>query len=252
MNVTRFALLPALLGAAALAACGQRPADPPARAPQAEAGAAPEPTTALGRTVAKAMDEARAKLREGNLSLNGDYDVNINGKRLQRKASDLPRAEITPQGDLIVSGRTIAMDDRSRALALRYREGLIAVAEAGMDIGVQGADLGMKAAGDAIASIFRGDTDGVEKRIEAEAQRLEASALRLCDSLPALLAAQQALAAAVPEFAPYATMDAGDIDDCRDDHTPSDPPDGDTATAAMNAAAEADAAADAASAAVAR
>ena len=126
------------------------------------------------------------------------------------------------------------------------------LAEAGMDIGVQGADLGMKAAGDAIASIFRGDTDGVEKRIEAEAQRLEASALRLCDSLPALLAAQQALAAAVPEFAPYATMDAGDIDDCRDDHTPSDPPDGDTATAAINAAAEADAAADAASAAVAR
>ena len=110
-----------------------------------------------------------------------------------------------------------------------------------MDLGVQGADLGMKAAGDAIASIFRGDTEQVEERIEAEARKLEAAAMQLCDSLPQLLQAQQALAAAVPEFAPYARMDAGDIEDC---HTSIESSTDDGAPAApANPATEADAAA---------
>jgi len=195
------------------AAC-QRDAAPPPASSEQSADTAPQ--TALGRTVAKALDEARKQLREGDLDLNGDYDVRINGTRLMRKGSDLPPAHITRDGQLVVSGAEVRMDDDARAMARDYRDSVIAVAEAGMDIGVQGADLGMKAAGDAIGSLFRGDTDQVEKRIEAEAKRLEASALQLCDRLPALLSAQQSLATAVPEFAPYARMEASDIDDCRD------------------------------------
>ncbi|WP_202843493.1 hypothetical protein [Luteimonas saliphila] len=223
--------------------------EPPAPEPGSEA--TPAPTTALGRTVARAMDEARKELREGDMSLNGDYDVRINGKRIRHKASDLPPAEITPEGELRVSGSTVAMDDDARALARDYRLALIEIAEAGMDLGVRGADLGMKAAGDAIGSLLRGDTDEMEKRIEAEAEQLEAAAMQLCDRLPRLLAAQQALAAAVPEFAPYARMDADDIDDCRDHRHRNDSEADARAERAderLDAAAEADAAADAASA----
>ena len=204
----------ALLACLPLFAACQRDAAPPPAPGGQSADTAPQ--TALGRTVAKAMDEARKQLREGDLDLNGDYDVRINGTRLLRKGSDLPPAHITRDGQLVVSGAEVRMDDDARAMARDYRDSVIAVAEAGMDIGVQGADLGMKAAGDAIGSLFRGDTDQVEKRIEAEAKRLEASALQLCDRLPALLSAQQSLATAVPEFAPYARMEASDIDDCRD------------------------------------
>ncbi|MGY1409163.1 MULTISPECIES: DUF2884 family protein [unclassified Luteimonas] len=201
-----------------LAAC-QRDADPPPPASdaQTDADARPAPQTALGRTVAKAMDEARRELHEGNLSLNGDYDVQINGKRIRREAGDLPAAELTPDGQLIVAGTTVAMDDASRALARKYRAGLLAIAEAGMDLGVQGADLGMRAAADAIGSLFRGDTEQMEKRVEAEAEKLKATAMQLCEQLPALLAAQQALATAVPEFAPYARVETGDIEDCNEE-----------------------------------
>lgn len=220
-----------------LGACQRETPAPSSPAPPATADAArPAPSTALGRTVAKAIDQAKQELRDGNLSLNSDAEFQINGKRFSRRTGDLPPAEITPAGDLIVSGKAVDMDDATRKLALDYREGILAVAETGMDLGIQGADLGMKAAGDAIASIFRGDTDEMEKRIEAEARRLEASALQLCDQLPALLAAQQALAAAVPEFRPYATMDQSDVDDCGEDS--------DGAAAKADAAAEADAAAD--------
>ena len=203
----------ALLACLPLFAACQRDAAPPA-APSAQTdGAVPE--TVLGRSVAKAMEEARQQLREGDLSLNGNYDVRINGTRLSRDASDLPAAHITRDGQLVVSGAEITMDDNARAIARDYRDSVLGVAEAGMDIGVQGADLGMKAAREAIGSLFSGNTEDVEKRIEAEAKRLEVSALKLCDRLPALLSAQQSLAAAVPEFAPYARMDAGDIDECK-------------------------------------
>ena len=202
-----------LLACLVLVTACQRDAAPPAAADGQSADTAPR--TALGRTVAKAMDEARKQLREGDLDLNGDYDVRIHGTRLLRKAGDLPAAHIARDGQLVIAGNAIAMDDNARALARDYRDSVIAVAEAGMDIGVQGADLGMKAASDAIGSLFRGDTDGVEQRIEAEAKRLEASALQLCDRLPELLTAQQSLAAAVPEFAPYARMEVSDIDKCR-------------------------------------
>jgi len=218
--VKPFATL-ALLACLPLFAACQRDADPPPPASdvQADADTRPAPQTALGRTVAKAMDEARRELHEGNLSLNGDYYVQINGKRVSRKADDLPVAEITPDGQLTVAGTTIAMDDAGRALAREYRAGLIAVAEAGMDLGVQGADLGMRAAADAIGSLFRGDTAQMEKRVEAEAEKLKGTVVQLCERLPALLSAQQALATAVPEFAPYARMEASDIEDCNDEAT---------------------------------
>ena len=74
------ATLALLLCLPLLAAC-QRDADPAPPATDAQADSRPAPQTALGRTVAKAMDEARRDLHAGNLSLNGSYDVQINGKR---------------------------------------------------------------------------------------------------------------------------------------------------------------------------
>lgn len=201
-------------------ACKRDDPPPAASSPPVEA------KTILGRTVAKAVDNARRELREDNLKLDLDY-VKFNGRQFGTRRGDLPAAEITPGGQLIVSGRPVAMDDHGRALARDYRESVIAVAETGMVLGVQGADLGMKAASEAIASIFRGDTDEVERRIEAEAEAIKEAALQLCNQLPPLLRAQDALAAAVPEFAPYARMTVAEIDSCQrdigEDGAPGDP-----------------------------
>lgn len=194
-----------------LAGCGHD--DPAPRSTDAA-----EPATALGRTVARAMDEARRELREGDLSLNHQYDVRIGGAHLRNDGDDsLPAASITPQGDLVIAGETVTRNEDDRALARAYREAIIEVAERGMDLGVQGADMGMRAASEAITGLFSGKHDEVEARIEAEARKIEAQAMKLCDRLPRLLEAQQALAAALPEFAPYARMTVRDIEDCRKD-----------------------------------
>ena len=180
----------------------------------------PAPDTVIGRSVANAMDEARAKLATENISLTS-FNVSGNNKGVFNTDDDAddtrPKAEITPQGELLIEGRSIEANAQQQALLLQYRKQIEGVASAGMDIGVQGADLGVKAATEAIKGIFSGNPGDVEQRIEAEAEKVKLSAMKLCEQLPAMLETQTALAAAMPEFKPYATMDQDDIDDCYDD-----------------------------------
>lgn len=146
--------------------------------------------TAAGGEVDKALAEASRKLHEENLSLQ------VEGVG--------PKAELTPQGDLLIDGTAVPFTDEQRDAALAYRKEVLAVADAGMAIGRQGAAIGGEAAALAIESIFGGNPDGAEARIEAEAKKIEAAALALCDQVEGLEAAQERLTALVPEFAPYA------------------------------------------------
>jgi len=180
----------ALLLCLPLAACGERPqADDPL------GGAS------IGQKVREATNRARKEITEKNISISSDGGAKV---------------EISPTGDLLIDGRAIAIDESQRKLLLEYRAQVVQVAEAGIEIGVQGANLGVRAAGEALKGVLSGDTEQIEKRIEAEARKLEQSATRICDQLPAMLATQQRLAAAIPEFKPYARMDQSDIDECRD------------------------------------
>jgi Protein of unknown function (DUF2884) len=184
-----------LLSAALLAACGKDEPAPAAQPPGAE------PKTALGRVVDSALDKAREGLAKENVGLSS--------------SDGGPKAEISPEGDLLIDGKAVAIDDKQRALLLEYRKRIHAVAEAGMAIGTQGADLAGKAVGQAFGSILSGDTEQMEKRMEAEGKKIEAQALKLCELMPALLDAQNATAESLPAFKPYARMTQKDVDECR-------------------------------------
>jgi len=205
---------------------------------------APQPAdsepSAVSGLVAGAIAKARKELATQNIDVGSG-----------KKNRGLPRAQISPQGDLLIEGRKVVIDERQRALLLAYRGEIVALAEAGMAIGMQGADLGIKAASEALRGVLSGNTDDIEKRVEAEARKVEAEAMKLCVRLPSLLKSQQALAAALPEFAPYATMDQSDVEDCRTDFAEGGPrstragktSSGDAKDDGMNAAERADAAA---------
>lgn len=161
------------------------------------------------------LAKAKQELETGNLELDNSLQFGKRSNHAKQSKNALPRAEITPAGDLLIGGKAVAIDDAQRKLLLEYRTQIVKVAEAGIDVGVQGANLGMRAAGEAIKGIFSGDTDKIEERVNAEAKRLEESALKICEQMPAMLATQQQLATAVPEFKPYATMNQDDIEECR-------------------------------------
>ena len=202
-----------------LLACSQPPAPPAPPSPPAPPTAGSADKGFIGRQVDRAMAEARKELREGNLSINGDIDININGKQFGKSDSRLPKAEISPQGDLLIEGKKVETSAAQRQQLLAYRNQVLGIAEAGMAIGSQGAAIAGKAVSGALGAIFsseRGRKD-FEQRMEAEGKKIEAEAMKLCKLMPSLLAGQQALAGSLPAFKPYATMTQADIDDCGKD-----------------------------------
>ncbi len=219
MNIIRNMTL-ALLTSVPLLACSQPPAPPAPPAPAAASEDAPK--TFIGRHVDKALAEARKELATENISIGDGFNISVNGHKIHRSDTGLPKAEITPQGDLLVEGKAVEVTPAQRQQLLAYRGQIIGIAEAGMAIGAKGADIAGEALSGVAGLIFGGKEGekAFEQRIEAKGKKIEAEAMKLCMQLPALLASQQALAGSLPEFKPYARMTQDDIDDCVHDDEP--------------------------------
>jgi hypothetical protein len=164
------------------------------------------------------MAQERANLDSENLSLDGLH-FGKDDKRGAAKRKSLPKGEITPRGDLLVDGEAVSIDAGQRRQLLDYRAQVIALAKTGIDAGERAAMLAIDATD---VSMFRlivgGLTGSLERRVEASVKRdIEPAVLRICRQLPQLRESQQALAANVPEFGPYATLDADDVEDCESD-----------------------------------
>ncbi len=157
----------------------------------------------LSSTMEKAAAEARIEIQNSNMSL-GDAE----GKA---------KAEITPKGDLLINGKAIVVTPEQRQMLIQHRQLLATIAISGVEIGMKGVDLASEAIGETVKGIFSGDTESIEKKVEAKAEKIEDSARALCDQLPLLMASQEKLAASLPEFKPYATMTAEDTKDCHTD-----------------------------------
>lgn len=165
--------------------------------------------------VGAAMDKARSEMETHNISISNGVHININGHEVNSSDSGAPKAEITPQGDLLVEGKAVDVTPAQRAMLLQYRREIIDVAGSGMEIGKQGVDIAGKAVGTAITSIFNGKSDRAENDLKAQGDRIQAAAMKLCDQLQPMLRTQQDLAASLPAFRPYAKLEQSDIDDCR-------------------------------------
>jgi hypothetical protein len=188
-----------------------------ATAPTRTAAPAAAPQTVLGKSVDAALRKAREELETRNIDISRGVDVQTgeDGHHFSVGTGQGDgKAEITPTGDLLLAGKAVAITPAQRALLLQYRQQIISVAEAGMAVGVKGADLAGQALSETFSGLIHGNSDEAGKRIEAEGKKLEADARQICTLLPGLMQTQQQLAAALPDFKPYATMTQKDIEDC--------------------------------------
>jgi hypothetical protein len=163
------------------------------------------------------MAKERAKLDSENLSLDGLHFGKDEDRGTAKR--DQPKGEITPRGDLLVDGKAVVVDATQRRQLLDYRTQVIGIAKTGIDAGEHAAMLALDLTN---VSMFRlivgGLTGSLERRVEASVKRdIEPAVLRICRQLPELRDSQQALAASVPEFRPYATLDEEDVEDCESD-----------------------------------
>ena len=170
----------------------------------------------IAAEVQKGIEQAKRELATKDINVNSVH-VDVGGHH-HSDTSDLPKAVITPQGELVIAGKTVSATPEQHILVADYRQHIIGIAEAGMDIGASGASLGTTAAKEAIFGALTGKSDKeIEARIKPQTEQIKVAALKLCKRMPDLLVSQQKLAAAMPEFRPYATMTQKDVDDCGKD-----------------------------------
>jgi len=167
------------------------------------------------------MAQAREELRTGNLEL--DNSLSFSGKDHKgdrhRRNKDLPPAEITPQGDLLVDGKPVDVDARQRQQLLAYREQVIAIALSGIDIGERGAEAALDMMDRSwVSLVFGALTGSLERRVERMVkQQIQPAVMAICAGLPAVMASQQRLASTLPAFQPYANLEQADVDNCERD-----------------------------------
>lgn len=185
----------------------------------AQAPAATVPGTALGRIVDTATRHAREELRTRNLDISDGVNIEVGDRGRKYRVggndrSNLPKAEITPGGDLLIEGKAVELAPAQRALLLDYRREILTVADAGMALGVKGADLAGEAVLQVMSGVIHGNADTAGKQVEAKGRKLKAEAQLICAQLGPMLATQQQLAASLPAFKPYARMTQDDVDNC--------------------------------------
>lgn len=171
----------------------------------------------ISAEIHKGIEQAKQELATKDIDIN---NVHVGHGHHDDKDdhSDLPKAVITPQGDLVIASKTVPATPEQHAMLVDYRRQIVGIAEAGMDIGEHGANLGTQAAKEAIWGALTGKSDKeIEDRIKPQTEQIKAATAKLCLRLPDMLTSQQKLAAAMPEFRPYATMTQKDVDDCGKD-----------------------------------
>lgn len=144
----------------------------------------------------------------------GKGNVTSDGKVITLRADGHPEAKISASGELTIDGKAVALNEAQRVLLQSYLKEMNAMTADGIAIGKQGAALAGTAMTEAIKGAIKGDGKPVDEKIEAEAKKIEQQAMRLCKRLVTIKASQDALAAQLPAFQPYATIDDADVNDC--------------------------------------
>ncbi len=139
----------------------------------------------------------------------------IRDKTYTLNAPGVPSAKLGPDGELTIGGKALALSPQQRELARRYHAEVGGIANDGIEIGKQGMALAGQALKEAFRGVFSGQPQTIGPNIEAQGERIKSEAMKICDRLVQMQSAQDALAAAVPEFAPYAQLETRDVEQCR-------------------------------------
>jgi hypothetical protein len=157
------------------------------------------------RTADIELDTASRQIATGDITLTAD-DAGV------------PKATITPQGDFLVAGKSVAPSPEQRDEILGYRAQYIDIAQRGIAIGREGVEVGRHAVAPMIfAALFGASDEDIDASMDKRLAGVREATAKLCDRLPALMQAQQQLATDLPEFRPYASLTRKKIDDCRKD-----------------------------------
>ena len=139
---------------------------------------------------------------------NGNVVIKVKGHDKARVGSD---------GKLSIGGNEVAVSPPAQAALARYNADAVVFTEQAKNLGLDSADFALHTIGQVFKGIFDGSADQAGKEADQGSQVIEARARLLCRRMDEWRQAQDAAAAAVPEFRPYAVISQDQARNCVDD-----------------------------------
>lgn len=160
--------------------------------------------------------DARASDEDPLDSIIGVGNLRISSDTVTLREAGEPDARILPGGRLLIGEEEIPVTESQSAHLREYHGAAMLLRGHAKDTGIAGAKVGVAAVGAVIDGLMKGDPDSIGPRVEAEAEKVKQAALELCEDIAVMRKAQDALAADLVAFRPYATLEESDEIDCRD------------------------------------
>jgi autotransporter translocation and assembly factor TamB len=122
---------------------------------------------------------------------------------------------VSASGTLSIAGTPVTINAAQAQIAARYFANAVALRNDAIKTGAAGASTAATAIASVAVGLASGDPDSIDAKVNASAAKVEGAANRVCADVQALTQAQDDLAAALPQFKPYATIAAHEVNDCR-------------------------------------
>lgn len=149
----------------------------------------------------------RYSIGDGAIDLDGDHVVVVAGGQSKP-------ATVGPDGSLRIGGEPVEISAEGRSALRDYDSAAVALKTHALALGRSGAEFGVDVLKDVVRGFFDGDMDAVGDRARDGARDLVANVRDLCQRLEAVHRSQQAAAATIQAFAPYAVLGPEQIREC--------------------------------------
>ncbi len=172
----------------------------------------------------------------------GDGAIGMKGDKVVIEAGGQKhKAIVGADGSLAIGDTQIDTSSEGQAALKAYDAAAVAMKTHAIAIGRAGAEFGVDVLKDVVHGFFdEAHMDQVGDRAREGALDLVANVRELCTRLETVRNTQQAAAAAVPAFQPYAVLDAAQVRECfeeiDDEQQPEAAPDADAPPASVPAA----------------
>lgn len=154
-------------------------------------------------------------------SQGGDFNtlnnqISFDNDDVSISAAHQPNARININGDLYLGDKVIEVAPAQRDLLKIYYADAMKIRDDGIATGKLGAALGAQAIDSVVRNLAEGNPDKIDKEISPQADKVDQSAMKICGDVTRIKAAQDALAAQLSVFKPYAqAISDKDDRDCR-------------------------------------
>jgi hypothetical protein len=127
---------------------------------------------------------------------------------------DGPDAIVSSAGELSIAGKAMSLNSSQKELVVRYFSGATALRQDALATGMAGASTAATALSSVVTGLASGKPETIGPAINDKAAKVEASADKVCRDVRDLAAAQDALAASVADFKPYALISEKQTTEC--------------------------------------